>query len=148
MRRPEAEARAIFAMAEREGLIPREPCCVCGAPWSPARKGHHPSVVRHHPDLCLRPLYTIPLCLAHHAQVHAGKLVDPGLGALRPTIDFAARAQKSAATRRGARGRAPSSPPPSRPSIGTDESSGTPGAGLLSARDVTARRVLPVRVAR
>ena len=73
------DARAITAMAIREGLIRTdEPCMICGAPQSQT-EGGYASVVRHHPDLARRPLWTLPVCRNHHAQIHKGTLADPGL---------------------------------------------------------------------
>jgi hypothetical protein len=80
----EREARFLTNMAIREGLIRTdEPCCVCGLPQGPTPKAGVASVVRHHPDLLHRPLWTVPLCLADHQLVHAGAIPDPGRVAAR-----------------------------------------------------------------
>lgn len=79
------EARALTAMAIHEGLIStEEPCCICGAEQQ--RSGSRVYVVRHHPDLTGRPLWTVPLCRPHHQAVHLGDIPDPATSTvqLRP----------------------------------------------------------------
>jgi hypothetical protein len=83
-------ARAMVAMAIREGLIDTtKPCVLCGAAQRKARGGDLPYVVQHHPNYD-RPLFVRAVCRPCHGKIHGGGMADPwsGEATTRPTGSY------------------------------------------------------------